>query len=251
MSGCGARTAVGSLEAVFESSDVERFWARGLFVSNSGFTLDGLEAFTNVWVRGANGRRVSRGRFRVVGCGALPQRGILLPGTICASICGMWAKWQRSIYWRALEEARYTIGIAETGERAMILIVFTVAGIAVIWLMGERDIAKSELLIRSSEFVALVFLTFPIIYVCKLFTIPAKSFQIILGTGNPYETVEPSGVNRNRIVRVKLQNNTNTEINGKLHLLNLDPPNNGFKDFLLKDRITMGRQEHIYRCCGI
>src|ERR1700738_1569167 len=24
----------------------------------------------NVWVRGANGRRVSRGRFRVVGCGA-------------------------------------------------------------------------------------------------------------------------------------------------------------------------------------
>jgi hypothetical protein len=158
----------------------------------------------------------------------------------------MWAKWQRSIYWRALEEARYTIGIAETGERAMILIVFTVAGIAVIWLMGERDIAKSELLIRSSEFVALVFLTFPIIYVCKLFTIPAKSFQIILGTGNPYETVEPSGVNRNRIVRVKLQNNTNTEINGKLHLLNLDPPNNGFKDFLLKDRITMGRHKNTF-----
>src|ERR1700731_2419027 len=27
----------------------------------------------NVWVRGANGRRVSRGRFRVFGCGAFRQ----------------------------------------------------------------------------------------------------------------------------------------------------------------------------------
>jgi hypothetical protein len=65
--------------------------------------------------------------------------------------------------------------------------------------------------------------------------------QIIVGTGAPFETVEPSGVNRTRTVRVKLQNNTDTEIsNGKLQLLNLDPANNGYKDFLIKDDITIG-----------
>jgi hypothetical protein len=81
----------------------------------------------------------------------------------------------------------------------------------------------------------------------KLFTIPAKSVEIVLGTGSHYETVEPSGVNLVRIVRVKLQNNTLTEIsNGKLKLRNLDPPNNGHKDFLLEDRITIGPRSHIF-----
>jgi hypothetical protein len=153
----------------------------------------------------------------------------------------MVSQWQGSIYWRAFEEARHALRIAETREGAMIVIVIAIAGIAVIWLTAGQDIATHELLVRSASFVALVCFSLPVIYVWKLFTIPAKSFQIILGKGNPYETVEPSGVNRTRIVRAKLQNNINTEIsNGKLHLLNLEPPNNGYKDFLLKGHITIG-----------
>jgi hypothetical protein len=35
-----------------------------------GFTANGAVVLRDVWVRGANGRRVSRCRFRVVGCGA-------------------------------------------------------------------------------------------------------------------------------------------------------------------------------------
>jgi hypothetical protein len=74
-----------------------------------------------------------------------------------------------------------------------------------------------------------------------------QPLQIILGAEVPFDVVEPSGVNRTRIVRVKLQNNTDTEIsNGTLKLLNLDPPNNGYKDFLLKDYITMGPHGRIF-----
>src|SRR4029077_2800162 len=82
---------------------------------------------------------------------------------------------------------------------------------------------------------------FFLVYVRKRFTIPTKSFQIILGKVAPYETVETSGVARNRIIRAKLQNNTSTEIsNGELHLRNLDPPNDAIKNFLIEDRITIG-----------
>jgi hypothetical protein len=74
-----------------------------------------------------------------------------------------------------------------------------------------------------------------------------QPLQIILGTGEPFETVEPSGANRSRTVRVKLQNNTGTEIsNGTLKILNLDPANNGYKDFLLKDYITIGPHGRIF-----
>jgi hypothetical protein len=46
---------------------------------------------------------------------------------------------------------------------------------------------------------------------------------------------------------VKLQNNTSTEIsNGKLHLQNLNPPNNGSKDFLLEDRIIIGPHKNTF-----
>jgi hypothetical protein len=52
-----------------------------------------------------------------------------------------------------------------------------------------------------------------------------KRIKIIIGTGAPYETVEPVGVNRRRTIRVRIENNTDAEIsNGKLQVLNLDPP---------------------------
>jgi hypothetical protein len=78
-------------------------------------------------------------------------------------------------------------------------------------------------------------------------SLPSRPCQIVIGTGKPYETVEPSGVNRTRVVRVKIQNNTAAEIsNGTLKLINLDPPNNGYKDFLLKDYITIGPHGRIF-----
>jgi hypothetical protein len=74
-----------------------------------------------------------------------------------------------------------------------------------------------------------------------------QPLQIILGTGDSFETVESSGANRSRTVRVKIQNNTDTEIsNGTLKLLNLDPPNNGYKEFLLKDYITISPNGRIF-----
>jgi hypothetical protein len=65
----------------------------------------------------------------------------------------MWTKWQRSIYCRALEEARHTLGMAETGEGAVIVIVIAIGGIVVIWLAAGKNIAQSELLIRSASFI--------------------------------------------------------------------------------------------------
>jgi hypothetical protein len=74
-----------------------------------------------------------------------------------------------------------------------------------------------------------------------------QSVQVLLGTGAPYETVEQAGLNRSRTVRVKIENNTNSEIsNGKLEILNLDPPKNGNKDWLLKDGITIGPHKHTF-----
>ncbi|MDR3570608.1 MAG: hypothetical protein P4L81_00185, partial [Candidatus Pacebacteria bacterium] len=69
----------------------------------------------------------------------------------------------------------------------------------------------------------------------------SKPAQIVVGTGEPYETVEPAGVNRRRFVRVMLQNNTDTEIaNGRLGIVNLDPANGGVSDCELKSDITIG-----------
>jgi hypothetical protein len=151
----------------------------------------------------------------------------------------MASEWQRSFYWRALEEAKHALGIG-TREHAMIAILLAIIVIVLIWFTAGRNIAASELLIRLAS-TAAIFLIFPLVYVWKFFTIPAKSAQIVLGTGTPYETIEPHGVTRTCTVRVKLQNNTRTEIsNGKLQIRNLDPPTDGYKDFLLKDHITIG-----------
>lgn len=154
----------------------------------------------------------------------------------------MASRWRNSLLRRAFEEAIYAL--FETRERAMIAFMVAIVAIAAIWLMGEQDIARHELIIKLSA-SAVIFLFFPFVWGWKLFTIPKKPAQIVIGTGSPYETVEPSGVNRTRIVRAKLQNNTITEIsNGEFHLRDLDPPNNGYKDFLLQGNITIGPQGH-------
>lgn len=157
----------------------------------------------------------------------------------------MSSKWQRSIYWRAFEDARSSIGF-ETGERALIAVAIVVIAFIFVWLAEGWDIAKSQVPIILSSSITFI-LIFSLVYVRKLFTIPEKPVQIIIGKDAPFETVEPSGLNRARVVRVKLQNNIPAVISkGKLQVLNLDPDNNGHKDFPLKDDISLGPKGHTF-----
>jgi hypothetical protein len=65
--------------------------------------------------------------------------------------------------------------------------------------------------------------------------------RIILGSGTPFETVEPSGVNMRQFVRVKLQNNSAVGVaNCKLDVVNLDPPSGEITECALKTDIIVG-----------
>ena len=66
-------------------------------------------------------------------------------------------------------------------------------------------------------------------------------------TGHPFETVAPAGKNRNRTVRVKIENVTDAEIsNGTVSILSLDPPQKEHTNFFLKGDITIGPRRHIF-----
>jgi hypothetical protein len=70
---------------------------------------------------------------------------------------------------------------------------------------------------------------------------PARRAKIVFGDGHPFETVARSGVNMSRTVRVKIENDSDVEITGgMLQLEDLDPPNRGHKDFLLRNQIRIG-----------
>jgi hypothetical protein len=147
----------------------------------------------------------------------------------------MASRWRKSLLRRAFEEAIYAL--FESGERAMIAFMVAVVGVAAIWLMGAQDIARHELIGKLSA-SAVIILFFPFIWGWKFFTIPKKPAQIIIG---PYATTEPSGANLTRTVRVMLKNNTSDTLsNGNLHIRHLEPPNNGYGNFLLEDKITLG-----------
>jgi hypothetical protein len=71
--------------------------------------------------------------------------------------------------------------------------------------------------------------------------------KIIFGTGHPFESVAPAGKNKNRTVRVKIENNTDAEIsNGTVNILNLDPPQKEHRNFFLKGDITIGPHRHTF-----
>lgn len=71
--------------------------------------------------------------------------------------------------------------------------------------------------------------------------------RIVFGTGHPFETVAPAGKNKNRTVRVKIENVTDAEIaNGTVSILNLDPPQNEHKNFFLKGDISLEPRRHVY-----
>ena len=71
--------------------------------------------------------------------------------------------------------------------------------------------------------------------------------KIILGTGRPFETVAPSGKNKNRTVRAKIENNTDIEIsNGTVRILNLDPSQKEHRNFFLKGDMTIGPRRYTF-----
>jgi|HubBroStandDraft_6_1064221.scaffolds.fasta_scaffold317738_2 hypothetical protein len=71
--------------------------------------------------------------------------------------------------------------------------------------------------------------------------------KIIFGTGHPFESIALAGKNKNRTVRVKIENNTDTEIsNGTVRILSLDPPQKEHRNFFLKGDITIGARRHTF-----
>jgi hypothetical protein len=67
------------------------------------------------------------------------------------------------------------------------------------------------------------------------------SLKIVLGQEGDFATVEAVGLNRRKIVRVQIRNNSGNSIsNCKLELSTLDPPNHGTTDCLLKENILLG-----------
>jgi hypothetical protein len=74
-----------------------------------------------------------------------------------------------------------------------------------------------------------------------------KKASIVMGSGEPFQAVEPAGVNRRRVVRVELQNETDVEIsNGRLSVANLDPPSSGVTECELRRDITIGPRSHCF-----
>ena len=66
----------------------------------------------------------------------------------------------------------------------MIAFVVAVVAIAAIWLIGEQDIARHELIIKSSA-SAVIILFFPFVWGWKFFTIPKKSWPDCPGNRDP------------------------------------------------------------------
>jgi hypothetical protein len=74
---------------------------------------------------------------------------------------------------------------------------------------------------------------------------PEIRVSITIGTGHPFETVAVAGLNLNRTVRAKIQNESKRAItNGMLQLVGLDPPNRGHRDFLLRSGITLDAEAY-------
>ena len=64
---------------------------------------------------------------------------------------------------------------------------------------------------------------------------------------DPFVKVETAGVNRRRMIRVRIDNNTDKAIsNGRLDVLDLDPPYRNTANWLLKDAISIGPHDYTF-----
>ena len=75
----------------------------------------------------------------------------------------------------------------------------------------------------------------------------SKPIQIVFRNEAPFVTVAPAGVNRRRMIRVRIDNNTDKAIsNGRLDVSDLDPPYRDHPNWLLKDAISVAPHDHTF-----
>jgi hypothetical protein len=82
-----------------------------------------------------------------------------------------WQYWY-TVHRRAVRDARNALWI-ETKERFMIALLLAIIALALIWLLGGREIAGHELIVQIA-LTAAVIVAFPFVYCWKLMTSPAK-----------------------------------------------------------------------------
>ena len=76
-------------------------------------------------------------------------------------------------------------------------------------------------------------------------TVP--SLKLTVGNGDGFEAVITTGVNRARVVRVKIYNGTGSLIvGGRLDLLGLDPPYRDNKDYLIRSEIVIDKGKLVF-----
>jgi hypothetical protein len=80
--------------------------------------------------------------------------------------------WFGSVHRKAWQETRELLRI-ETRARLMMGIVTVGMALAVVWLMGEQETARSEILVRVA-LSAVILLAFPFVYVWEFIRAPSK-----------------------------------------------------------------------------
>jgi hypothetical protein len=71
--------------------------------------------------------------------------------------------------------------------------------------------------------------------------------HVVFGTGQPFESIDPAGVNRRQTVRVKIQNESGAHIsNGTVRINDLDPADKDHKIFFLKGDISLPPHESTF-----
>jgi hypothetical protein len=90
-----------------------------------------------------------------------------------------------AVHKRAVKDAPRLLRI-ETTENAMIGILLTITAIAIVWLLGDHEIAEHTLIIRIASTVALI-CWFPFAYCWYFVTAPAKMAAEASDKINQYE----------------------------------------------------------------
>jgi hypothetical protein len=94
-------------------------------------------------------------------------------------------KYWKAVHTRALKEARHALWI-ETGERAVIAIAVIGVPIVLIWFVGGREMATTEIIIRAAVTAAIIFV-FPFVYLWKLGSLPATMNNDLIKQISAYE----------------------------------------------------------------
>jgi hypothetical protein len=94
-------------------------------------------------------------------------------------------KYWKAVHKRALKEARHALWI-ETGERAVIAIAVIGVSIVLLWIVGGREMATTEIIIRAAVTAAIIFV-FPFVYLWKLTSLPATMNNDLVQQISAYE----------------------------------------------------------------